>query len=182
MKKINKTRYAILGMLADRPRSGYEIRKFMLESTAHFWQESDASVYPMLKKLAAEKKVTACSEHFGKRKRKIFEITPAGKKEFSAWLAIPAERENRRSELLLKLFFGAHATPDDVIKKLLQRRQQVLDAQKKFEKIDSETLAEVADTHPHKMFWAMTLQYGIKLTEAEIEWIDDCVKGLKNET
>ena len=83
MKKTNKTRYAILGMLLDKPRSGYDIKKFMAESTAHFWQETDASIYPMLKKLEDEGKVESQNILRGKKGSTLYSITPAGKTEFS---------------------------------------------------------------------------------------------------
>ncbi len=83
MKQTNKTKFAILGILLDSPCSGYDIKQSMLRSTAHFWQESDASIYPMLKTLEQEGLVTSRSESVGKRERKIFELTDSGKKEFS---------------------------------------------------------------------------------------------------
>ena len=58
MKKVNKSRYALLGMLMEKPRSGYAILQMMQQSTTHFWQESDASVYPMLKILEEPPKNT----------------------------------------------------------------------------------------------------------------------------
>ncbi|MFH1832013.1 MAG: PadR family transcriptional regulator, partial [bacterium] len=95
MKKINKSRYAILGMLFDGPASGYDIMEGMHRSTGHFWQESDASVYPMLKVLEAEGKVSSRSEFVGKREKKIFEITHLGKEEFLAWIVLPVGKETR---------------------------------------------------------------------------------------
>lgn len=52
MKVVNKTKYAILGMLLNGPSSGYEIKSLMSRSTVYFWRESDSTIYPMLKMLA----------------------------------------------------------------------------------------------------------------------------------
>ena len=177
MKKINKSRYAILGMLFDTPLSGYELRKRMLSSTAHFWNESDASVYPMLRILEQEGMVTAKTEYAGKRARKVFTITQVGKDDVTAWLALPAEPEHPRSELLLKLFFGAFVSKEVTIKQLERRLQQCQEPQKTFKAIENE-IAKTPDTHPHKLFWEMSLKCGIIDVEATIAWLNECINRL----
>jgi DNA-binding PadR family transcriptional regulator len=179
MKKINKSKFAILGLLFDKPRSGYEMRQFMLESTDHFWQESDASMYPMLKLLEQEGLITGKSEFVGKRERKLFEITQSGKDEFLAWMAKPAEKENRRSEFLLKIFLGATVSKEEIIKQLALRQQKLQESKKRFESIEAGTLAEVADEHPHKIFWHMALRYGVISVDAELQWLEECLKILE---
>jgi DNA-binding PadR family transcriptional regulator len=167
-------------MLLEKPQSGYEIKRSMLESTNHFWQESDASIYPMLKKLEAEKLVTSHSEFVGKRERQIFEITPAGKKDFSAWIALPAAGETQRSELLLKLFFGANAKKEDTIKQLLRHKEKVEKIEQQFKNIEENVLAKISDKNPHKIFWVMALQNGTLRVKAEAQWVAQCLKTLKN--
>jgi PadR family transcriptional regulator, regulatory protein AphA len=180
VKKINKTRYAILGMLFEKARSGYEIRQRMLGSTIHFWQESDASIYPMLRMLEDEGKVTSRDEFVGKRAKKIFEITKTGKKEFISWMALPAEADKHRDELLLKLFFGASTTKEKMIKQLLLKLERCEKTKNQLTNIETDTLATVTDTHPHKLFWQMTLRNGIIHCDAEIKWIKDCIEKLKD--
>ena len=51
MSKENKSRYALLGMLSLQPMSGYDLKKFTEESTANFWQENYAQIYPILRQL-----------------------------------------------------------------------------------------------------------------------------------
>jgi DNA-binding PadR family transcriptional regulator len=180
MKKINKSRYAILGMLFDKSRSGYEIKSRMLESTAHFWQESDASIYPMLKILEKEGKVQSRDELVGKRARKIFEITQAGKNEFVAWMGLPAESESHRDELLLKLFFGANTSKEEIIKQLQSKLQQYKKKKAEFTIIEIDAFSQVPDTNIHKLFWQMTLKNGIMHCDSQIAWIKDCLQVLEN--
>ena len=66
MRSVNKTRYAILGMLLDGPCSGYEIKALMNRSTVYFWREFDSTIYPMLKILAKEGKAVATVVNIGK--------------------------------------------------------------------------------------------------------------------
>jgi DNA-binding PadR family transcriptional regulator len=178
MKKVNKSRYAILGMLFDQPLSGYELRKRMLSSTTYFWNETDASVYPMLRILEEEGMVTAKTEFVGKRARKVFTITQAGKDDVTAWLALPAEQEHPRSELLLKLFFGAFVCKEITIKQLEQRLQQCQETQKTFKTIENE-IAQAPDTHPQKLFWELSVRRGTIDVEATITWLNECLERLK---
>ena len=178
MKKINKTKYVILGLLAEKPRSGYEIKQFIQEFMTHFWQESDASIYPMLKTLEAEKCVASRSEYVGRRERKMFEITAAGKKDFSQWLALPAEEEGRRKELLLKLFFSANARKKDAIQQLMLHQKKIEEAEQQFKDIQENELSKVSDKYPHKLFWLMALNNGIMQVNAERRWLAESFKML----
>ena len=105
MRLVNKTRYAILGMLLDGPSTGYEIKSLMRRSTVYFWRESDSTIYPMLKVLAEEGKVLSKIVYVGKKKKEVFSITQTGRAEFKAWLERPTGSETPRNEFLLKLFF-----------------------------------------------------------------------------
>jgi len=179
VKKINKTRFAVLGMLFNKPQTGYEILQMMQQSTANFWQESDASIYPMLKKLEKEGKVTSCSASTGRRERTIFTITPMGKKEFLAWMALPPEEQNYRSELLLKLFFGSYISPKKMVKQLELRLQAVHTEREHYRDVENTILAPLSNKDPYKLFGMLTLKYGIWHAKAELEWLTECIKILE---
>lgn len=179
MKKINKSRYAILGMLFDKPMTGYEIKKFMQTSTTHFWQESDASLYPMLKKLEAEGKVDPQVTRKGKLERIRYTITNTGKKEFTRWMEQEVEPGTHRDEFLLKLFFGASSSPTIIIKHLKSKQKKLQELQKKYAYINMFVLDEVAPDNTHKRFWIMALRNGIISAEAELKWIEECLDMLK---
>ncbi len=180
MKKIDKSRYAILGMLlSDQPLSGYQIIKEMQGSTDYFWQESDASIYPMLKTLENEGKVKSRTEYSGKRESRIFEITPRGKKEFLSWMEMPAEIDKRRNEFLLKLFFGGNVSKEKILQKLFSRLEKVQKLKRKFKSIECDTFSKISDEHPHKAFWYMTLRHGLIAVLAEIKWLNECIAILK---
>lgn len=176
---MNKSRYAILGMLFDEPHSGYEIIQIMKNSTSNFWQESDASIYPVLKKLEAEGKVKSQSEFAGERERKMFEITASGKKDFWAWIGRPTEKEKHRDEMLLKIFFGANINKKDVLKIFKFKLKRCKDIKKTYKQIETDILSKVSDKHPHKIFWYMTLENGIMHVKTESKWIKKCIQILE---
>ena len=82
-------------------------------SVGHFWNESYGQIYPNLKKLAAER---TCHARRPKSKRAspTARSTPSrskGRERLARWLAVEPQPEVPRNELLLKLFFGAQASP-----------------------------------------------------------------------
>src|SRR5260221_4346141 len=86
MAKENKSRYALLGMLSIRPGSGYDIKKFMEQSTSNFWHESYGQIYPLLKQLVDEGLATSHTEkQEGKPERYIYTLTNKGLEELRQW-------------------------------------------------------------------------------------------------
>ena len=68
-------RAAVLVLLAEQPRHGYEIITEVVERSDGRWQPSPGSVYPVLKKLAVEGLVRAETDG----DRRVFELTDAGR-------------------------------------------------------------------------------------------------------
>ena len=165
-RKINKTRYAILGMLLDKPKSGYEIKKIMSCSTNYFWKESDASIYPMLKILAREEKVVAESLAVNRRRKEVFSITNSGRQEFEIWMKKATEPDTLRSEFLLKLFFTLDKKRmeelfAEMLPKLEERMKIYGTIKERLEGLD----------FPGKEFRMRTLENGMAHTELEIQFL-----------
>lgn len=169
MRLVNKTRYAILGMLLDGPCTGYEIKSLMSRSTVYFWRESDSTIYPMLKVLAEEGKAQSKIEFVGKKKKEVFSITDAGRKEFKAWLKGPTGSETPRNEFLLKLFFVVD--PKEVIRLFQERLEQIEKIHSEYKKIE-ERLEGLADS-PKKSIRLKALKYGLDQLEWEIQWLNN---------
>ena len=43
--------WAVLGLLVQRPRSGYELKQSVDRTIRHFWAASYGQIYPELKRL-----------------------------------------------------------------------------------------------------------------------------------
>lgn len=169
MRSVNKTRYAILGMLFDGSCTGYEIKSLMGRSTAYFWRESDSTIYPMLKLLAKEGKAVSKIVPIGKKRKEVFSITESGRAEFKAWLESPTGLETQRNEFLLKLFF---VIDQGEMHRLFQERLE------KIERIHGEyreikERLESLTGSLHKSIRLKALQYGIIHLELEIQWLKE---------
>lgn len=168
MRSVNKTRYAILGMLLDGPCSGYEIKTFMGRSTIYFWRESDSTIYPMLKILAGEGKVLSEVTYVGKKKKEVFSITKSGRVEFRGWLKSPTAGEIPRNEFLLKLFF---LTNEKEMTRLFEERLEK--AKKTYEEYKNiEARLKNLGKHPRKAIRLLSLRYGIAQLKVEIKWLE----------
>ena len=169
MRSINKTRYAILGMLLESPRTGYEIKSLMGRSTVYFWRESDSTIYPMLKVLAKEGKVLPKEIYVGKKKKEVFSITDTGRAEFKAWIESPTGSEIPRNEFLLKLFFITDR--DEMIRLFQERLEKIEKNYEEYKKIE-ERLAGLADS-PCKAIRLKALKYGMVHLAFEIQWLKE---------
>ncbi len=167
MKLVNKTRYAILGMLLEGLTTGYEIKSLMARSTTYFWRESDSTIYPMLKLLAKEGKVFSEFVHVGKKKKEVFSITETGRAEFRAWFESPTGTETPRNEFLLKLFFAANKK--EMLQLFQERLEKIKEIHEEYKKIEERL--EAAVDSARKTIRLKALRYGIALLESEIQWL-----------
>lgn len=168
-KTLNKTRYAILGMLLEGPCTGYEIKSLMNRSTVYFWRESDSTIYPMLKLLAKEGRAESKIEYVGKKKKEIFSITDAGREEFKEWLVSPTGTETPRNEFLLKLFFVTNR--NEMVRLFQESLTKAEQTYAEYKKIE-ERLMSLADSQ-RKMIRLKALRYGIAHLELEIKWLKE---------
>ncbi len=111
MSSLSPTARVILGLLAWRPRTGYEIKQVTDQSTRFFWGASYGQIYPELRRLETDGLVESREEPRGRVPRRVFSLTTAGREALDAWLEEPEEAYEVRDEGLLKLFFGDLMSP-----------------------------------------------------------------------
>ena len=109
---MRQTDYVILGLLAEQPLSGYQIKKIVDIRFQFFWSESFGQIFPALKSLAAAGLVEERPpEQKDGRAARRYRITPSGKSALIDWLSQPVEKESLRLEILLKTYFSNYASP-----------------------------------------------------------------------
>jgi len=179
MKSVRepKSRYAILGALTIEPMSGYDIKELLTQSVGHFWNESYGQIYPTLKQLADEGLVTSRRvAGAGKPDRHIYTLTSSGWEELGHWLSRPVESHPPgRSELLLKLFFGRHASLTSTAEHVSRHRALLLERIAQYEAIEAD-LNTQAD--PDQPYWLFTLRHGLSVSRASLGWCDETLSRL----
>ncbi|MEV6558042.1 PadR family transcriptional regulator [Nocardia sp. NPDC051756] len=96
-------RFAMLGLLADRPASGYDLLQRFKVSLANVWSATQSQIYTELGKLAEAELIAVSDE--GPRGRKEYTITEAGLAELRHWLTETRPKGVVRDETLLRVFF-----------------------------------------------------------------------------
>jgi DNA-binding PadR family transcriptional regulator len=177
MPRENKTKYAILGLLAYAPLSGYDIRRIYAQSLGNFWSESYGHIYPILKRVVDEGLATRdVQPHAGKPDRHVYTITEGGRDELHRWLAQPPEPHKERVELLLKLFHGWEMGPAVMIEHVKQCRAEHQGFLQKYGHYDE---AMAHENEPPTPYWLMTVSCGRHISEAYIEWCDETIAKLE---
>lgn len=119
---LTTTSYAVLGLLAVRPWSTYELTRQMDRSLGRMWPRAQSKLYEEPKKLAGHGLARASTEQVGRRPRTIWAITPEGRRALAAWLQEPGAGPVLEFEQLLKVSFAEHGTRTDVLATLAAAR------------------------------------------------------------
>jgi DNA-binding PadR family transcriptional regulator len=166
MEQLSATAYVILGFVRNEPRSGYEIKAVVDNSTRFFWAASYGQIYPELKRLSEAGLIVGSDAPTGGRKRTVYEITADGEEELRAWLRQDPETFEMRDEGLLKLFF-ADALPREealqILRTMRDRRRAVNEQLRTIEQLKG----EIDDPFP-----MIVLQGGLEFTEWFADWCE----------
>jgi DNA-binding PadR family transcriptional regulator len=168
MKDLSPTAYVILGMIRDEPRSGYEIKGIVDNSTRFFWAASYGQIYPELHRLEETGLVAGRAEPRGGRRRTVYELTDAGREELRRWLDEDVEVFEVRDEGLLKLFFAA-VDPERADEILAAKQRLHEEKVAALRVVEPKTIAsaEAGDPFPH-----LVLRYGLESSEWVIDWCE----------
>jgi len=121
--RLTTTTYGILGLLAVRPHSTYELARAMDRSVGRVWPRAQSKLFEEPKKLVEHGYATAREESVGRRPRTVYTITRLGRHALSAWLAKPGDGPVLEFESLVKLIFADHGTRDDALASIARARQ-----------------------------------------------------------
>jgi DNA-binding PadR family transcriptional regulator len=178
--ELKQTAYAILGILAIQSgQSGYEVRRTVKDSVGYFWGESYGQIYPALKTLAAEGLITEeTAAGSGRRVRRNYSITTAGRARLAAWLAEPYRENPPRDEFLLKLFFAFDAAPGAAAAQIRAYRERVRKMLAALLDIEKRAKASNA-AMPGFPYWMLTLSFGLEQLRSALAWSETAVRTVE---
>ncbi|MEZ0369146.1 MAG: PadR family transcriptional regulator [Candidatus Sericytochromatia bacterium] len=114
MKQLSTTSYAILGQLALREWSAYELASEMQRNIHYFWPRAESGIYAELKRLTQMDLAQAEKCFVGKRSRTLYQITEAGHGALQDWLASPPAPLSLEFESLLRVLYASLGTPEQL--------------------------------------------------------------------
>ena len=162
----NPAEYAVLGALEKGPAHGYDLYQYLSTSLGAIWTLGLSQVYALLARLEQEGLITHRRHAQEKRPdRKIYTLTPMGKKIFKYWGRQPVPHvRDLRLEFLCKLHF-ARALGRAAETRLIKAQMVLLE--EKSQKMHSKTKSLEA------FMEIQALRFRLSQTEAAMAWLKD---------
>jgi DNA-binding PadR family transcriptional regulator len=188
-------KYALLGLLADAPMHGYDLKRAFDDKLGDIWTLNVGQIYTTLERLKAEGFVdydeVAQSD---KPDKKVYRITDAGRDEFQDWRLRPIKAEPRtlRDELFVKIIFMDMREVDAVLA-LIQTQQsvymtqmmQLTDRKYQIEQKARRALQKAATNDERqsiereRVINSLLLDVALLHAEADIRWLRQCEAKIK---
>jgi DNA-binding PadR family transcriptional regulator len=108
------TSQAVLGLLALRSWTTYELAKQVQRSLGWFWPRAERKLYDEPKRLVAAGLAKSSAEMTGARPRTVYTITASGRKALRRWLGEPPAPPVLEFEGLVKVFFADGGSLDQL--------------------------------------------------------------------
>lgn len=160
-------RHALLGLLSERPASGYDLLKLFETSLATAWPATQSQIYTELTKLAGTGLINVAAE--GPRGRKEYALTDEGLAELRHWLTETKPQRNTRSDILLRVFFLGVLTPEQArgyLTELIELSDQGYQGLRRLEESvdwDDDSLS---------VYGRIALEYGLRFNAMRREWAE----------
>jgi DNA-binding PadR family transcriptional regulator len=167
--ELSPTAYVILGMVSREPRSGYEIKALVDDTTRFFWAASYGQIYPGLKRLSEAGLIEGSDVPRGERKRTVYAITKDGERELKDWLRQPPQTVEMREEGLLKLFFSGVLPAEQAVGTLRSMREHRLGIAARLRAMEPGAEKKLEQDDP---FPLIVLQGGIEFNEWFADWCE----------
>ena len=162
-------RNALLGLLVQRPRHGYELHAAFeaVVGGEQNWDVKPAQIYTTLARLEEGGLVRkeSVGQNGGPEKR-IYAITPAGRSALAEWFDAGVEREHQRDEFYIKLMLSlvtGQASPRNVIQTQRVKLYQSLHI----------VIAQRSQANPRtEMARILLFDKIVMHLEADLRWLD----------
>jgi DNA-binding PadR family transcriptional regulator len=177
--------YALLGLLARAPQSGYELIQHMEEPIAFFWHARRSQIYPELERLESVGLVsyTVVLQH-NRPSKKVYSISQAGLAELRTWAGKPMDIPPDRDEFMLKVYSLWTVDPSEVaamIRAYAESHAQRLD---QYERIEVEMRHKgdpvVEGVRSPRFAAYATLQRGIEYERGYVAWCQWLLQALES--
>jgi DNA-binding PadR family transcriptional regulator len=161
---VTATEVAVLGLLTDGERSGYDLLRTAEQSVGFFWTPAKTQLYAVLRKLVENGFATARLVRQSERPDKtLYRITAAGEERLRAGLEQVRSTVNK-NPLELRIFFGRHRPLDAVVADLEAVRDRAREHLERLEQI------ERTFDHDEHLFPYLTLLRGKANANADATW------------
>ena len=157
--------WAVLGLIALEPRSGYDIKRIVDRTIRYFWAASYGQIYPELRRLAEVGWIVGEDASRGGRARTVYRITDDGERALREWLRGRETRIEMRDESLLRLFFSDTVPREHGLGLLAARREGYRQMLEYLQGLDD-------GSGPDPPFVDLVYRWALDYCQWGIEWCD----------
>jgi DNA-binding PadR family transcriptional regulator len=168
---------AILSLVVEQPRHGYEIEQVIEERGMRDWTEVGfSSIYYLLKKLEREGFVAGQLQEAERGPaRKVYRATPTGQEAYHAGVLDVLSVPRRWYSPLLLGLAGLPRVPRGEAVAALQQYREALAARRAYVQNRRER------QRPLPGFIDAMFEYSVALVGAELEWVEQFIERLEGE-
>ncbi|MCL6471824.1 MAG: PadR family transcriptional regulator [Firmicutes bacterium] len=162
-------RNALLGLLGQRPRHGYELHAAFeaVVGGEEIWDVKPAQIYTTLSRLKEGGLVIEKTlDQDGGPEKRIYEITAEGKHELANWLNTPVTGEHQRDEFFVKLMISLATKEADPRTVIYTQRASL------YKELHDITLQRTSSDPASELAHIMMLDRAIMHLEADLRWLD----------
>ncbi len=174
-ERLTQSEFAVLGLLAEQPRHGYDLEQVIEERGMREWTElAFSSIYYVLKKLEERKLIEAAPRaEAGAGTRKVFRLTSAaGRVLREVTLKFLAEPHPVYPSVLLGLGNWPCAAPQEAIEALQQRRTKL--------RCEMDRLTAKSRSLPDQpVFVEVLFDFSITQLISELAWLETALEKLR---
>jgi PadR family transcriptional regulator AphA len=172
---LTATEAALLGVLAlNGPLSGYDVRKAVDNGVGYFWAPAKTQIYTVLPRLVEAGFATREQvEQTDRPDKQVYEVTAAGRAAVTAWLEAAPTPGGDRSPFLLRVFLGALASQEALVRHVRAQRDEAESLRDDLEQRDAQSDGAPKDFHA-----ALTRRYGLAYARAMIDWANEVERKL----
>lgn len=170
VQKLTTTSYLILGHLALRDWSTYELAQQLKRSTRHYWPRAESKIYEEPKKLVAHGLATATKERTGRRPRTVYAITKQGRQALRDWLEETPQLPLVEFDGIVKVLFAEHGSKQQLLATLRSIRDQAERTREEHAAL-AEDLSQTGGPFPERLHLnALVFKFMWDQTETLINW------------
>lgn len=183
---MSPLKYILLGSLNYTALTGYQLKKFMGESTSHFWYAQTSQIYRTLDELERNGLVTSeIEEQEDRPDRRRYHITPDGRDALRAWLLRPMTNlETPKDTLLVRLFFSGEMDKDTVLTQLRLQRALHQEHLNELQAVTRDLIAGTVERFPERgrdvILWEAARRQGELSEEAYVRWLDETIQLIQD--
>ena len=184
MEKRKPVEYVILAGLVRKPRSGYDLTRWMQRETSHYFTVGHNRIYPALSELERDGLVVHKGVPSDRGpERKVYSITEAGREALLSWAGEPAGERQVRDEQLVKALCYGFLPKERALARLREekaRHEDKLELYEEFERELEDLFRKDGVSREAYLGTKLTLARGLGVEKSYVNWCEEAAKMISS--